>query len=59
MKNVVLSAYCNKGKPPGRLGDWNLIRALCEHTCDVHTVKASTARMKSKGARREPCRMPR
>ena len=51
MKNVVSSAYCNKGMPPGRLADYNLVRPPREHTCDVHTAKAFTARMKSKGAR--------
>ena len=59
MKNVVSSAYCSKGMPPGRLADWNPVRAPLEHTCDVHTAKASIARMKSKEAKGQPCRMPR
>ena len=59
MKNVVLSSYFSKGMPLGRLVDWNLDRAPREHTCDVHTAKASTARMKSKGARGHPCLMSR
>ena len=40
MKNVVSSAYCSKGMPPGRLVDWNPVKASCRHTCDVHTAKS-------------------
>ena len=58
MKNVVSSTYCSKGMPQGRLADWNPDTAPREHTCDVHIAKASTARMKSKGARGQPCQMP-
>ena len=50
MNNVASSAYCSKDMPPGMLGDWNLIRPPREHTYAVHIAKASTARMKSKGA---------
>ena len=44
--------------PPRMLADLNPVRAPREHTCDVHTAKASIARMKSKGARGQPCWMP-
>ena len=59
MKNVVSSTYCSKGIPSGRLADWNPVKAPCEHTCNAHTAKASTARMNNKGARGHPCLMPR
>ena len=45
--------------PPRRLADWKPDRAPHKHTCVVHTAKASTARIKSKGARGQPYRIPR
>ena len=61
MKNVVSWAYYCKGMPPGRLADWNPVLATGEHTCDMHTAKVSTARLKREGGKGQgqPCWMPR